>query len=190
MSLSVNEYTDPVQLDPQAQYKMKLNEVLGLIGARYEDELNKEYNFEQNNEVVYKIKPMFASKYSIAYTAMLDDEAQGITPVINASVYNAQGVLVNVDFNKEASFYGSMLLPLIAAICVIMMLQMPGSKNFGKMGKQELPIQEKSTNDVEVKKNEENGKSEVSMEKVVDVTTSDAKNTQEKETTVVPLEVE
>ena len=94
------------------------------------------------------------------------------------------------SFNKEASFYGSVLLPLIAAICVIMMLQMPGSKNFGKMGKQELPIQEKSTNDVEVKKNEENGKSEVSMEKVVDVTNPDSKNTQEKETTVVPLEVE
>lgn len=101
MGLNVNEYIDPVQLDPQAQYRMKLNEVFGLIGARYEDELNKEYNFEQNNEVVYKIKPMFASKYSIAYTAMLDDEAQGITPVINASVYNAQGILVNVDFSKE-----------------------------------------------------------------------------------------
>ena len=89
------------EMTAEQLYKMKLNEVLGLIGARYEDELNREYNFEQNNEVVYKIKPMFASKYSIAYTAMLDDEAQGITPVINASVYNAQGILVNVDFNKE-----------------------------------------------------------------------------------------
>ena len=102
-------------------------------------------------------------------------------PIILSSVYS---------FNKEASFYGSVLLPLIAAICVMMMLQMPGSKNFGKMGKQELPIQKKSTNDQEVKKNEENGKSEVTMEKVVGVANSDSKTIQEKETTVVPLEVE
>ena len=102
-------------------------------------------------------------------------------PIILSSVYS---------FNKEASFYGSVLLPLIAAICVMMMLQMPGSKNFGKMGKQELPIQEKPTNDQEVKKNEENGKSEVTMEKVVGVANSDSKTIQEKETTVVPLEVE
>lgn len=102
-------------------------------------------------------------------------------PIILSSVYS---------FNKEASFYGSVLLPLIAAICVMMMLQMPGSKNFGKMGKQELPIQEKPTNDKEVKKNEENGKSEVTMEKVVGVANSDSKTIQEKETTVVPLEVE
>ena len=102
-------------------------------------------------------------------------------PIILSSVYS---------FNKEASFYGSVLLPLIAAICVMMMLQMPGSKNFGKMGKQELPIQEKPTNDQEVKKNKENGKSEVTMEKVVGVANSDSKTIQEKETTVVPLEVE
>ena len=45
-------------------------------------------------------------------------------------------------------------------------------------------------NDKEVKKNEENGKSEVTMEKVVGVANSDSKTIQEKETTVVPLEVE
>ena len=44
---------------------------------------------------------MFADKYSIAYTAMIDDEADGKEVVINASVYNTQGILVNIDFNKD-----------------------------------------------------------------------------------------
>lgn len=81
---------------PQQIYLDKINEVLNLIGARYHDKLNGIYAFGD-----YKIKPMFAEKYSIAYTAMLDDEAQGKEIVINASVYNAQGILVNVDFNKD-----------------------------------------------------------------------------------------
>ena len=78
------------------QYIKKLQEVLSLIECRYHDELNKVYEYD-----VYKIKPMFADKYSIAYTSMLDDEAQGQEVVINASVYDANGILFNTDFTKE-----------------------------------------------------------------------------------------
>ena len=49
----------------------------------------------------YGIKAMFAEKYSIAYTACLDDISQGEeNPTVNASVYQ-DNKLVNIDLTYE-----------------------------------------------------------------------------------------
>lgn len=95
-------------------------------------------------------------------------------PIILSTVYS---------FNKEASFYGSVLLPIIASICVMMMLQMPGAKNFGKVGKQELPIQEKPGND-------DDKTNDKSPKKSPDDVNASSAPVQDKATTVVPLEIE
>lgn len=59
-----------------------------------------------------------------------------VCPLVLSSVYS---------LNRKASFYGSAVIPFISAICVTMMLQMPGSRNFGKSGKEELPVVAKPT---------------------------------------------
>ena len=70
-----------------------LNEALSLIQMRYMQKLN-----EIHEAYGYGLKPMFADKYSIAYTACLDDIALGEeNPTVNASVYH-NGVLENIDF--------------------------------------------------------------------------------------------
>lgn len=78
------------------KYIEKIQQVLNLIKMRYDEKMN-ELHIIGN----YGVKGMFADKYAIAYTAMLDDEAEGLTPVINASVYDKDGKLFNQDFTKE-----------------------------------------------------------------------------------------
>lgn len=77
------------------EYFFKLKSALGVIQARYNEKMN-ELHIIGN----YGVKGMFADKYAIAYTAMIDDEAEGLTPVINASVYDKKGKLFNQDFTK------------------------------------------------------------------------------------------
>ena len=75
------------------EYIELLNQALSIIQMRYNNKLNELH--EANG---YGIKAMFAEKYSIAYTACLDDISEGISPIIvNASVYH-NGRLENIDF--------------------------------------------------------------------------------------------
>lgn len=70
-----------------------LNQTINIIQMRYNSKLNELH--EANG---YGIKAMFADKYSIAYTACLDDISLGEeNPTVNASVYQ-NGKLVNIDF--------------------------------------------------------------------------------------------
>ena len=59
-----------------------------------------------------------------------------LTPIALASVYT---------INKEMAFYGSSLIAVISSVCVVLMIRMPGSRQFGKMKKEELPIQKEVT---------------------------------------------
>lgn len=70
-----------------------LEQAISIIKMRYNNKMNEMH--EANG---YGIKAMFADKYSIAYTACLDDVAEGVSPIIvNASVYH-NGRLENIDF--------------------------------------------------------------------------------------------
>ena len=77
------------------KYIEKLQQALSLIKMRYGEKMNELHIIGD-----YGVKGMFADKYAIAYTAMLDDEAEGLTPIINASVYDKNGKLFNQDFTK------------------------------------------------------------------------------------------
>lgn len=73
-----------------------LNQAISIIKMRYNSKMN-----ELHEAYGYGIKAMFAEKYSIAYTACLDDIAEGVSPIIiNASVYH-NGVLENIDFTYD-----------------------------------------------------------------------------------------
>ena len=70
-----------------------LQQAISIIKMRYDNKMNEMH--EANG---YGIKAMFADKYSIAYTACLDDIAEGVSPItVNASVYH-NGRLENIDF--------------------------------------------------------------------------------------------
>lgn len=71
-----------------------------------------------------------------------------LCPLVLASVYS---------WNHEAAFYCSSLVPFVSSICVVMLMQYPGSKYFGKAGKHELPLSDaKPSNDVDTKEGEKN----------------------------------
>ena len=78
------------------EYIILLNQALSIIKMRYDNKMNELH--EANG---YGIKAMFAEKYSIAYTACLDDISQGEeNPTVNASVYQ-DNKLVNIDLTYE-----------------------------------------------------------------------------------------
>ena len=79
-----------------SEYIELLEQAISIIKMRYEARLNEIHAVGE-----YGVKPMFAEKYSIAYTACLDDIADGVSPIIvNASVYH-NGQLDNIDFSYE-----------------------------------------------------------------------------------------
>lgn len=78
------------------EYTNLLQQALSIIEMRYNEKLNEMYIANG-----YGIKPMFANKYSIAYTSCLDDIDEGIdNPIVNASVYQ-DDKLVNIDFTFD-----------------------------------------------------------------------------------------
>lgn len=73
-----------------------LNQAVNIIQMRYNNKMNELH--EANG---YGVKPMFAEKYSIAYTACLDDISLGEeNPTVNVSIYQGNK-LVNVDLEYE-----------------------------------------------------------------------------------------
>lgn len=72
-----------------------LQQALSIIQMRYNNKMNEIHVING-----YGLKAMFADKYSIAYTACLDDVAEGLSPIVNASVYH-NGQLDNIDFSYE-----------------------------------------------------------------------------------------
>lgn len=72
-----------------------LQQAINIIKMRYDNKMNEIHAVGE-----YGIKAMFAEKYSIAYTACLDDIAEGVSPIVNASVYY-NGQLDNIDFSYE-----------------------------------------------------------------------------------------
>ena len=83
------------------EYINLLNQVIGLIKMRRDEQMDTIFNYGD-----YGLKPMFAEKYSIAYTACLDDIALGEEPEVNVSVYQ-DGALVNIDlsYNEFLELY-------------------------------------------------------------------------------------
>ena len=74
------------------EYTQLLNDALSVIKMRYDREMNTLHLVSE-----YGLKPMFATKYSIAYTGCLDDITMGEeNPIVNVSVYQANS-LVNID---------------------------------------------------------------------------------------------
>ena len=74
------------------EYTELLNKAYNIIQMRYNEQMN---TLHVTNG--YGIKPMFAQKYSIAYTGCLDDISMGEeSPIVNVSVYQADS-LVNID---------------------------------------------------------------------------------------------
>lgn len=78
------------------EYTELINTALNIIKMRYGNEMNTIHLVGN-----YGLKPMFADKYSIAYTGCLDDISMGEeNPIVNVSVYQANS-LVNIDLQYD-----------------------------------------------------------------------------------------
>lgn len=78
------------------EYIELLEKAISITKMRYDSKMNEIHAVNG-----YGLKAMFADKYSIAYTACLDDVSEGVSPIIvNASVYH-NGILENIDFSYD-----------------------------------------------------------------------------------------
>ena len=99
---------EPV-VDPQEQYKELAQQALEVVQNNYQAKLQETFDFTYN-ETMYKLKPMFMDKYSMAYSMGLSDiEAGEENPQVNLSVYNAQKQLINmtISFNDFKQFFNA-----------------------------------------------------------------------------------
>ena len=99
---------EPV-IDPQEQYKELAQQALEVVQNNYQAKLQETFDFTYN-ETLYKLKPMFMDKYSMAYSMGLSDiEAGEENPQVNLSVYNAQKQLINmtISFNDFKQFFNA-----------------------------------------------------------------------------------
>ena len=96
-------------VDPQEQYKELAQQALEVVQNNYQAKLQETFDFTYN-ETLYKLKPMFMDKYSMAYSMGLSDiEAGEANPQVNLSVYNAQEQLINmtISFDDFKQFFNA-----------------------------------------------------------------------------------
>ena len=99
---------EPV-IDPQEQYKELAQQALEVVQNNYQAKLQETFDFTYN-ETLYKLKPMFMDKYSMAYSMGLSDvEAGEENSQVNLSVYNEQMQLINmtISFNDFKQFFNA-----------------------------------------------------------------------------------
>lgn len=84
------------------EYIQLIQQCLSLIQMRRNEQMNEIFTCGD-----YGLKPMFADKYSIAYTACLDDLSEGVKPVIiNVSVYkNDKLENINLSYDNFLLLY-------------------------------------------------------------------------------------
>lgn len=96
-------------IDPQEQYKELAQQALEVVQNNYQAKLQETFDFTYN-ETLYKLKPMFMDKYSMAYSMGLSDvEAGEENSQVNLSVYNEQMQLINmtISFNDFKQFFNA-----------------------------------------------------------------------------------
>ena len=96
-------------VDPQEQYKELAQQALEVVQNNYQAKLQETFDFTYN-ETLYKLKPMFMDKYSMAYSMGLSDvEAGEENSQVNLSVYNEQMQLINmtISFNDFKQFFNA-----------------------------------------------------------------------------------